>query len=145
MTVSRPKKSTLFSLALFLIITYGGGLWSALVVPSTPAFWYLIPILCLSTGLVITIKVLIGYRTLSIKGDRWMVKKLVGKDFQFKTREIVWWKIIEIKTGGGQYRELQIASPSGVVKTSFQEHTEYQTIFKLVRSKCPRKQVKEPE
>lgn len=145
MIISKPNKSAIFSLSIFLIIAYVGGIWSALVVPSSPAFWYLIPILCLSTAVVVTIKVVYSYRTLIINGEHWKVRRLFRKEFGFHTKDISWWKVTEIKTGGGNYRELHIQTAQGKsVKVSLQEHTEYQKIYKKVRTKCPKKQVQSP-
>ncbi len=141
---SKPKKSTLFSLSLFLILAYGVGIWTALTVPSSPFYWYLIPIMCFITAVIITLKVLWGFQTIQIQGDHWKVKHLVRSDSTFTSQDIEWWKETEIKTAGGPYRELHIHVKSGInLKVSLQEHTEYQKIIKRVRSKYPKKRIKE--
>lgn len=141
---SKPKNSTLFSLSLFLIIAYGVGIWTALTVPSSPAYWYLIPILFLGTALVVTLKVLWGYQTIQIKGEQWKVKNLIGPDNAFNSKDIEWWKETEIKTAGGPYKELHIYAKGKVnLKVSLQEHTGYQKIIKKVKSKYPKKQINE--
>ena len=105
---SAPKQSTLFSLLVFLIIAYGLGIWSAIVVPSSPVYWYLIPLLCLSTAVVISVKVLWGYRIVTITGDQWRVKKLLGGPVTFSGKSIDWWKETEIKTANGVFKEQHI-------------------------------------
>ena len=143
MIISKPKNTTLFSLFLFLLLCYGAGILSIFFIPKAPAFWYLIPIFCISTALVVSTKVLIGYRTLKIKGEHWSVKKLLGHNFEFDTRDIVWWKVTEIKTAGGLYKELLVHCTAGEVKVSLQEHTDYLKIHKKVLQKCPRKEIME--
>lgn len=141
---SKPKKSTLFSLSLFLILAYGVGIWTALTVPSSPFYWRLIPILCFITAVMITLKVLLRFQTILIQGDQWKVKNLVKADSVFTSQDIEWWKETEIKTAGGPYRELHIHAKGGInLKVSLQEHTEYLNIIKRVRSKYPKKQIKE--
>ena len=143
MIVSKPKPSTLISISLFLVIAYGAGIWTLMVIPDTPIIWYTIPFFCFTTAVVITIKVLLGYRRLFVDKEKWKIKRLIGKNFIFDTRDIVKWKVTEIKTGSGLFRELQIYTPSGNVKVSLQEHTEYQKIYKKVHNKCPKKQIVE--
>jgi hypothetical protein len=75
--------------------------------------------------------------------EKWKVKKLIGKDFEFLTKDITQWKVTEIKTGGGLFKELQIETANGVVKVSLQEHTDYLKIFNKVKTRCPKKQVYE--
>jgi len=141
---SKPKNSTLISLSLFLIIAYGVGILTALTVPSSPAYWYLIPLLFLVTALVITLKVLWGYQTIQIKGEQWKVKKLIGPANAFNSRDIEWWKETEIKTAGGPYKELHIHTMCGInLKVSLQEHTGYKKIIKKVKSKFPKKRINE--
>lgn len=144
MILSKPKRSTLFSLSLFLILAYGIGIWTALALPSSPAYWYLIPIICLITAVVITLKVLWGYQIIQINGAQWKIKYLIRADHAFYSKNIEWWKETEIKTAGGPYRELHIHTLDSVnVKVSLQEHTEYEKILKRVKSKHPNKQNKE--
>ncbi len=144
MIQSKPKNSTLFSLSLFLILAYGVGIGTALTVPSSPAYWYLIPLLFLVTAVAITLKVLWGYQTIQIKGEQWKVKNLIGPDNAFNSKEIEWWKETEIKTAGGPYKELHIHAKGNVnLKVSLQEHTEYKKIIKKVKSKYPKKQINE--
>lgn len=141
---SRPKKSTLFSLVLFLILAYSAGFWTALTIPSYPLYWYLIPVFCLSTALAVSIKVLTGYRVLVINRNRWKVKRLLRSDTIFNTKDIEWWQETEIKTAGGLYKQLHIQAKGGRnVKISLQEHTEYQKIYKEMKTNCPRKKIKE--
>ena len=143
MIISKPKQSTLVSISIFLTIAYVAGIWSSKVIPDTTIFWYLIPIFCFTVALAITIKVLLSYRRLVVNNDKWKVTRLIGKNFEFDTRDIDQWQVTEIKTGSGLFRELQIYTSIGKVKVSLQEHTEYQRIYKKVHNKCPKKQIKE--
>ena len=143
MIVSKPKASTLLSISLFLFIAYGVGIWSIWLIPDTSFWWYLIPVIFVLIAIAITLKVVVGYRRLVLDRESWKVKKLIGKDFEFTTKDIIQWKVTEIKTGGGLFKELQIDTAKGVVKVSLQEHTEYIKIYHKVKTRCPKKQANE--
>ena len=98
MILSKPKKSTLFSLVAFLLFAYGIGIWSAINVPSSPVYWYLIPIISIVTALVVTIKVILGYQMIRIEGNNWVVTNLFGRNSHFKSNDIEWWEETEIKS-----------------------------------------------
>ena len=140
MILSKPKKSTLFSLAVFLLLTYGIGVWSAMNVPSSPVYWYLIPIICIVTALVVSIKVILGYQMIRIEGNNWVATNLYGRKNQFKSSDIEWWEETEIKTGRSTFRELHIHSQKTDVKISFQEHSNYTNIINFLKKKFPKKQ-----
>ncbi len=144
MIQSRPKGTTLFSLILFLIIAYGVGFWAWFSIPPSPAIWLALPVFCLATALVITLKVLLGYRVISINGDQWQVVRLLRQDQKFRGKEIEWWREIEIKTAGGQYKQLQVHAGKGVdAKVSLQEHTGYEGILKRLKTKHRHKELKD--
>ena len=140
MILSKPKKSTLFSLAVFLLLTYGIGVWSAINVPSSPVYWYLIPIICIVTALVVSIKVILGYQMIRIEGNNWVLTNLFGRKNQFNSNDIEWWEETEIKTGWSTFRELHIHSQRTDVKISFQEHSNYTSIMNFLKKKFPSKQ-----
>ena len=142
---SKPKATTLFSLSLFLIIAYGVGIWTWFTIPSTPSWWKVLPVICLTVAVAITFKMLIGHRVLTIRGDRWQVKKLIKRNLRFTDRDIEWWKEIEIKTAGGVYKQLHVHAGKGNnAKVSDQEHTEYQKVFSRLKTKHRQKEIKEP-
>lgn len=147
MIISRPKVSTLVSLGIFLIIAYGLGAWSIWSLPmneSPPFYRYVLSAVILIVALAVTIKVLWGYRTLKLDKDRWKISYLMKPgEKTFKSGEIRWWEITDIKTKGGSYQQLHINTEIGEgVKLSPQEHTEYQRIIKYLKKKCPGKQQK---
>ena len=140
MILSKPKKSTLFSLIVFLLFTYGIGVWSAINVPSSPVYWYLIPIICIVIALVVTIKVISGYQMIRIEGNNWVLKNLFRRKNQFKSNDIEWWEETEIKTGRSTFKELHIHSQRADVKINFQEHSNYTNIMDFLKKRMPRKQ-----
>ena len=128
--------SSVFSLLLFLIIVYGIGIWSWFRIPATPAIWRLIPIVCITVALLVSVKVLMGYRVIEINGDRWQVKRLISRNIVFSGKDIKWWKEIKIKTAGGFYKQLHVHAGKGNdAKVSLQEHTEYQRVLDRLRTK----------
>ena len=144
MIQSKPKTTTIFSLSLFLLIAYGVGIWSWFSIPSDPAWWMALPIVCLTVALLVTVKIVLGYRVLSVTGDRWQVSKLISRDLRFTGKDIQWWKEIVIKTAGGQYKQLHIHAGKGVnAKVSLQEHTAYQKILKILKTKHRHKELKD--
>jgi hypothetical protein len=144
MIQSKPKTTTIFSLSLFLLIAYGVGIWSWFSIPGDPGWWISLPIVCLAVALLVTVKILLGYRVLSVNGDRWQVSKLISRDLRFTGKDIEWWREIAIKTAGGQYKQLHIHAGKGVdVKVSLQEHTEYQKILKILKTKHRHKELKD--
>jgi hypothetical protein len=144
MIQSRPKGTTLFSLILFLIIAYGIGIWAWFSAPRSPSIWLALPIICLVVALLISIKVLLGYRVITIKGDQWRVARLISRDLRFTGKDIEWWREIEIKTAGGTYKQLHVHAGKGVnAKVSLQEHTAYQQVLNRLKTKHRQKQVKD--
>lgn len=142
---SKPKRSTLFSLSLFLVLTYGAGIWAWIRIPDSPAIWFLLPVLCFVVALAVSVKVLTGYRVVQISGDNWLVKRLLSRNRQFSSKDIEWWKEIEINTAGGMYKQLHVHAGKGNdAKVSLQEHTEYQNVLNRLRTKHRKQQVKEP-
>ncbi|GJM28893.1 MAG: hypothetical protein DHS20C17_15280 [Cyclobacteriaceae bacterium] len=141
---SKPKEVTLFSLSLFLVLAYGASIWTWMRIPSSPVTWYILPLICFTIAVVVSIKVLLSYRVLVVDNDHWQVTRLVGSKIKFSGKEIEWWKEIEIKTMGGLYKQLQVFAGKGKnVKISLQEHTEYQGVLKSLRKRHSRKQIEE--
>lgn len=145
MIKSKPKRVTIFSLSLFLILAYGTGIWSWFRIPSSPAIWYVLPFVCLSIAIAVSVKLLLGYRVLVINGNHWQVNRLVGRDIEFNGNQIEWWREIEIKTTGDMYKQLHIHAGNGKnVKVSLQEHSEYQKVLKWLKTKYLKQQISEP-
>ncbi len=145
MITSKPKRVTLFSLSLFLVLAYGAGTWSWIRLPSTPMIWLLVPLICYGSALIVTFKLLISYRVLVIKGDKWQVNRLIGSNVKFSGNEILWWNETIINTAGSAYKQLHIHAGEGKnVKVSLQEHTDYEKVLKGLKSNHHKKQIKQP-
>ncbi len=141
---SRPKNTTLFSLSLFLIIAYGLGIWAWISLPHPAGMRILLPVIILLVALLVTIKVVSGYRTLEIDGDRWRVKRLINRSIKFTGRDIEWWKEIKISTAGSTYKQLQVYAGKGsTAKVSMQEHTGYEKVLKRLKTKHGAIEIKE--
>lgn len=72
-----------------------------------------LPIVCLGVALPVTVKILLGYRVVTVNGDRWQVSRLMSRDLSFTGKDIEWWREIAIKTAGGQYKQLHIHAGKG--------------------------------
>ena len=144
MIQSKPKTTTVLSLSLFLLIAYGAGIWGWFNIPRDSGWWMALPIVCLGVALPVTVKILLGYRVVTVNGDRWQVSRLMSRDLSFTGKDIEWWREIAIKTAGGQYKQLHIHAGKGAnAKVSLQEHTEYQKILKILKSKYRHKELKD--
>lgn len=130
MVNSKPKVSTLFSVGIFLVIAYGVFIYSLInylnsEIPSTMTL-----ILIIATGpiaIVITLKTLLGVKFIEINKEKFSVNyPFRFKKIKFSGKEIVSWKIDQIKTLGGLYEELIWKLKSGKqYSMSKQEHTEF--------------------
>lgn len=141
---SKPKGTTIFSLSLFLIIDCAIGIWAWTTMPPSPTVWIIIPIACLVVALIVFLKMLLGYRIITVNGNRWQVKRLINRNISFSDEDIKWWKEIVIRTAGGLYKQLHVHAGKGNdAKISLQEHTEYQEVLKKLKTKHRLKEIKE--
>ncbi len=141
--VSKPKGSTLVSLGIFLVIAYGLGVWSAVSIPKTGEvnmFKFVLTVFLFFVAVVVTSRILWTYRSLRLSKHQWQVHYLLRPDVKFKTEDIEWWQITNIKTRGGLYQELQVRTDTNDgIKISPQEHTGFDPIFDYLKKKCHNK------
>jgi hypothetical protein len=112
--------------------------------PPAPTVWILIPVTCLTIALIVSLKMLLGYRIVTVNGNRWQVKRLINRDIRFSDEDIKWWKEIVIRTAGGLYKQLHVHAGKGNdAKVSLQEHTKYQEVLNNLKTKHRQKEIKE--
>jgi len=145
MTVSKPKFSTLFSLGVFLLLAFALAVWSVVNWPADAVWYrYLISVFLWLVALLVSWKVLGGYRTIKLNKEKWRIDYLLfRKSRTFKTAEIEWWRLSEIDTKGGKYQELHLFAIGTHIKVSPQEHTSFPQILSHLQRKCPKKRIKE--
>ena len=143
MIVSKPKFSTLFSLGVFLILAYGLAIWSIIGWPANAAWYrYLIAVILWIIAILVTVKVLGGYRTVKLRKDTWQISYLLfRKSRTLKTSDIDWWRLNEVDTKGGNYKELHLFGLGIHIKVSPQEHTSFPQILSYVQKKCAKKRI----
>lgn len=126
----KPKVSTLFSIGVFLIISFGIFFYTIYSGSNSLAYSVIQLILVFTTGpiaVAVTLKTLWGLKLLEISKEKFIIKypfrfttyKFIGKDIEY-------WKLEKIKTYGGEYEELIWQLKNGKkYAMSKQEHTAY--------------------
>lgn len=147
MIISKPKRSTIISLTLFLILV--GALIAATFTAmgrSEIIYWYhyiflgvLIP-----TELGVFIKMIFNYKVLRIsKGKFELTRPALFSKKQFLIKDISMWKEVVIKTASGVYQQLEVYFEE---KQKFtlgkQEHTNYEKVVGYLKQKAPKRQLK---
>ncbi|MGK7391460.1 MAG: hypothetical protein ACNS60_13980 [Candidatus Cyclobacteriaceae bacterium M2_1C_046] len=146
MIVSKPRGSTLFSLSVFIsidialiILTFSS------ISQSEAIYWYhylflatLIPI-----GLIVLIKVLIGYKITIIGKSQIEVSYPVRlKKESYPVKDIIQWREEIIKTVSGVYKQLEIYfSNDKKLTLSKQEHSNYDRIISYLSKKAAKKRI----
>lgn len=141
MIQSRPKISTLFSIGIFLLISYAVFIYVFLEILQSNTYNTWSFILMFTSGpiaIVVTLKTFLGIKLIKISKERFTFKypfqfsrkKFVGK-------EIVSWELNKIKTYGGTYYEELIwhIKTGKKYAISKQEHTEFKKILNYMNKK----------
>jgi len=148
MIISKPKRSTIFSLGMVTVIVISGLFYSVNKVRAieSPATWqYIIIIVLLLTASLLLHKLLFNYKVLKIGENKFHVYY----PFRFfKTvqnlKDLGAWQETIINTNKTEFRQLKIVFiTKGYVKISNQENSEYDKVIKYLKKKAPKKQVKE--
>ncbi|WP_109831781.1 hypothetical protein [Reichenbachiella versicolor] len=139
MIVSKPNSSTLLSLSIFLAIAFGLFIYGMVSITSaTDKFWWTVLIYSSGPiGVMVTIKVLTGIKTMRIGKAKFEVKYPFRiKNVKFEGSDIQSWKHESIKTYGGQYDEITWILKSGKkVSLSKQENSDFDKTLKYMNSK----------
>lgn len=139
MIVSKPKRSTLFSIGVFLLLTFSLFIYSVISVTETndKTWWYLIIYTSGPIGLIVLIRILTSIKIITIRKEKFEFK--VPFKFQkiaFDGKELAEWNHTIIKTYGGLYEELNFKLQSGKeLSLSKQENTEYDKALNYMKKK----------
>lgn len=146
MIESKPKRNTIFALFLSTVITLGGCfyLMSEVMLPEAPTWQFvLLGILLLGTS-VLLYKLIFNYKVIRISHD--MIH--VYYPFRFykssnPIKALGAWQETIITTKSGEFRELKLVfSNKGYVKISNQENSAYDKVYKYIKKKAAKKEVK---
>lgn len=147
MIVSKPKRKTIFSLTVFTIICGFGSLYFLRQVLSEPeGTWryIMLGILILTTSILLS-KLLFGYKVIKISHD--LVHIYYPFRFYKTTQEIKnlgAWQETSVTTNKTEFKQLKLVFLNkGYVKLSNQENSDYDKVYKYVKRKAPKKQVKD--
>ncbi len=148
MIVSKPKRKTIFSLGVFTLIILAGLFWSVdqLRQSSDPATWrYIVIGVLLLTASLLLHKLIFNYKVLKIGHDKFHVYY----PFRFfkstqDIKDLGAWQEVSVTTNKTEFKQLKIVfTTKGYVKISNQENSEYDKVYKYLKRKAPKKEVKE--
>jgi len=142
MIVSRPKVRALFSIGVFLIISFSLGLVNLRYIIAGDYKWYnlLIVLLFLPLALVILIRQLASFKIITIDNGTFKVTHpFIIRGYSFKISQIISWNETIINTKNGEFKELFILSTSYKLKLTIQENSNYAKVIAYLRKKIPGK------
>ena len=144
MITSKPKRSTLASLFLFLAIVFFVILYNYKIYHEsgfTSNLNLIIIAFLFPIGVGICLKILGGYKVIFVGKEKFKVLfPLRFWGYEFKVKEVDYWKENKVKTFNSTFVELEIASQHGrKIKLSRQEHSEYDKILSYLNRKCRNK------
>jgi len=144
MIVSKPKPTALIALGVFIIICFGVGGYALNNVLNNTAGWfgYAISFTMLPLAIILLVRQLISYKIVQI-GD--LVR--VAYPFRFRTKEVklkelVLWKQTIIKTKNDPFKQLKLTFENFTLKLSVQESTNYERIYKFLKKRVSKKEIK---
>lgn len=139
MIVSKPKSTALISLGIFIIISFASGSYALSAILNKGGFWYhyLIAILFLSIAIVLLLRQLFTYKTISIGAKKIKVNyPFRGSMKELVINDIIWWNETIIKTKNAPFKQLEIKFDKFLLKLSIQENTHYDQIKKYLKKRA---------
>lgn len=147
MIESKPKRNTIFALFLSTVITLGGSFYmmSEVMGPEAQTWQYiLLSILLLGTSILLY-KLIFNYKVIRISHD------IVNVYYPFRfyrsstpIKELGAWQETIIQTKSGIFKELKLVFLNkGYVKITNQENSDYDKVYKYVKRKAAKKEVKQ--
>lgn len=147
MIVSKPKRTTIFSLTVFTLVCGFGSLYFLRqVLSESEGTWryIVLGILVLTTSILLS-KLLFGYKVIKISHDQ--VHIYFPFRF-FKTtqsiKDLGAWQESIVTTNKTEFKQLKLVFLNkGYVKLSNQENSDYDKVYKYIKRKAPKKEVKD--
>jgi hypothetical protein len=147
MIIAKPKFTTLFSFAVFLLLSGFVLYLNIRVMLDEPQIvWYRVLIIALLSPICLYLiyRIFFQYKKISIGNNKFRIDyPLRGVHRIYEIKQIESWKEDVVKTGkSSQYRELVIKFNSGQTLTmGMQEYTEYKKIIGYLHEKAARKKI----
>jgi len=145
MIVSKPKTTALTALSIFIIICSAIGGYALNIIINGAGAWYhyFVMAITFSIGFVLLIRQVVSYKVIGI-GDK-VVK--VNYSFRFKSnvfklKDLVSWKETIIQTRNAPFKQLELKFEAFNLKLSVQENTNYDQIYKYLKKRVGKKEVK---
>ena len=142
MIVSKPKRSTLFSLTFFLVLVFtvaGYNYFQFRETGTTISLALVALLVPIGTGLLL--KMILGYRVVRAGKNKISVQfPFRRSQYSISLKDISRWDETQIKTMGTYYSEITIQDATGrKIKLSMQENTQYEKVLHYLNSKCKKK------
>jgi hypothetical protein len=137
MIVCKPKPNLQIVLFALLLLAYGLTffLFGKVLGGSSSTFWLIGSVFMLIVSLLFTVKVMMGYKTLTIdaaKGKLWV--KYLFRTYAFEVQAISSWEEIQIKTFNNQvFRQIDLILGQQKVSFSEQEHIGYAQLLQFLK------------
>ena len=147
MIESRPKRNTVFSLTVFTVISSFGCLYFMRQVLAEPqGTWrYVALVFLLIVTSIMVYKLLFNYKIIKISHDNVFVYypfRLYRSTTPIK--ELGAWQETVVKTNKSEFKQLKLVfTNKGYIKLSNQENSEYDKVYKYIKKKAPKKEVKD--
>jgi len=148
MIVSRPKRQTIFSLGVFTTAILAGLVYSCLPsvkLQEVPTLRYIVVGLLLLTASLLLHKLIFNYKVIKISH----YKVHVYYPFRFfksvqDIKDLGVWQETVIDTKKSEFKQLKLVFiDKGYVKISNQENSDYDKVYKYIKRKAPKKEVKD--
>lgn len=148
MIVSRPKRQTIFSLGVFTVLILTGLVvsWQQLMrLQEVPTWRYILVGVLLITASLLLHKLIFNYKVIKISHD----KVHIYYPFRFfKTvqdiKDLGAWQETIVDTKKSTFKQLKLVFvDKGFVKISNQENSEYDKVYKYIKRKASKKEVKD--
>ena len=132
MITSRPKYSALFSLGIFVLACFSVGGYNLSAILDDQGWWlnYFLSALLLTLGLAILMRQLWSYKIVRIDKSKLFIKyPLRFSQKALTLKEISYWEETIIKTGNGQFKQVEMVFDHEKVQLTMQENTNYSRIL----------------
>ncbi len=147
MIESKPKRNTIFALFMSTIMTGGGSFYfmSDILGGETETWRFIVlAILLLSTS-VLLYKLIFNYKVIKISHD------IIHVYYPFRffrssqpVKDLGAWQETIIETKSGIFKELKLVfDKKGFVKITNQENSDYDKVYKYIKKKAAKKEVKQ--
>lgn len=143
---AKPKKNTLLSISLFLVLAYTLAILNLNILikdPTSPWYNYALFLVLGPLALGLTLRMLFNYKILQFGKNQILIRYPVRFSHQkYSLKDLSSWKEAKVKTMANPYKELELRFSNGKnAKLSLQEHTDYEKVVKYLEKKCAKKRL----